>query len=931
MIWTNASGGSWLVPQNWDPNLVPTGLTDTAVITNSGTYTVTLGSDLAIANITLGAADGVGTQTLSWSGGMLSDCSVTIAANGVLNLNGPGDKSLRRCRVNNAGTITWAGVGQLIGAVDGYGQSVLITNLAGGLVDIQTDANIGYSDPGYGIAAYVFHNAGTLRKSASPGTNGFDSHLACINLGTVELQQGGLQFPNGFNSGGTFSLATNTVVNLDGGTFTFDASSVKTGAGQLLVDAGDVALNGTVPGLNWTGGRLVGSSFTVAAGAELAISGSANKVLLRSTLSNAGTVTLSGSGQLIGTVDGFSQSVLITNLAGGLFDIQNDSAVGFSDPGYGIAAYVFHNAGTLRKSAGAGATTFPSQCSFVNSGSILVEQGAIVFPGFQNGGSLTVQPGAAVTFPLGFVNNGGFNLNGDARANSTGGACSFGPASQLTGTGQWTIPTGDVTLTGTIPSLNWAGGRLVGSDFTVATNAVLSISGAATKTLVRSKFSNAGAVLWTGAGQLIGTMDAYNQFVVITNQVGGLFDIQTDANIGYAEAGYGLFYVFHNAGTLRKSASAGTNTFHGNLAFINTGVVELQQGGLLFPNGFNSSGTFNLAASTVVNLDGGAFSFGTSSLKTGAGQLLVDGGDVTLTGTIPSLNWAGGRLVGSSFTVAAGAELAISGSADKVFVRTAINNVGTITWAGAGQLIGTADGYNQSVLITNLAGGVFDIQNDSAVGFSDPGYGIGAYVFHNAGTLRKSAGPGTTMLASQCAFINSGRAEVRTGALQLNAAFAQTASGTLALQNLNPVAPQVRLNIIGTAALDGVLEVSLLPNLAAPGQTFAAMTYGASTGSFSSRVGLQLDGGLWLRPAITSHALMLNVESVPTFYTPQVTADGFKLQWHGAPGVGWRLDASTNLVDWLTLISTNSPDGLGVYIDSDSLVLPRRYYRLAPQ
>jgi hypothetical protein len=375
--------------------------------------------------------------------------------------------------INNAGTITWTGAGQLIGAVDGYSQSVLITNLVGGLFDIQTDANLGYSDSGYGIAAYVFHNAGILRKSAGPGTNGFDSHLAFINDGTVELQQGGLQFPNGFSSGGTFNLATNTAVNLDGGTFTFGASSVKTGTGQLLVDAGDVALNGTVPGLNWTGGRLVGSTFTVAANGVMAIGGSANKVLLRSTLSNAGTITLSGPGQLIAAVGGFSQSVLITNLAGGVFDIQNDSAVGFSDPGYGIAAYVFHNAGTLRKSAGAGATTFPSQCAFVNSGNILVEQGTIVFPGFQNDGSLTVQPGAAVTFPLGFVNNGSFDLNGDARANSTGGACSFGPASQLTGTGQWTIPTGDVTLTGTIPSLNWAGGRLVGSTFTVATNAVL--------------------------------------------------------------------------------------------------------------------------------------------------------------------------------------------------------------------------------------------------------------------------------------------------------------------------------------------------------------------------------------------------------------------------------------------------------------------------
>ncbi len=152
----------------------------------------------------------------------------------------------------------------------------------------------------------------------------------------------------------------------------------------------------------------------------------------------------------------------------------------------------------MRKSAGTGVTTFASQCAFVNAGSILLEQGTIVFPGFQNDGSLTVQPGAAATFPLGFVNNGSFNLNGNAVANSTGGACSFGPASHLTGSGQWTIPSGDVALTGLIPSLSWTGGRLVGSTFTVASNAVLSISGAASKTLLRSKVSNAGTVVWTG-------------------------------------------------------------------------------------------------------------------------------------------------------------------------------------------------------------------------------------------------------------------------------------------------------------------------------------------------------------------------------------------------------------------------------------------------
>jgi hypothetical protein len=868
--------------------------------------------------------------SLSWTGGRLVGSTFTVASNAVLSVSGAASKVLLRSKLSNAGTITWTGAGQLVGTMDYYNQAVLITNLASGLFDIQTDATIGYSDPGYGML-YVFHNAGTLRKSAGIGTNTFDSHLAVVNAGTITLQQGGLTFPNGFDSSGTFNLASNTVVNLDGGTFTFGPASLKTGAGQLLVDSGDVALNGTLPGLSWMGGRLVGSSFTVAANAVLAISGPANKAFVRSTINNAGTVVWTGTGQLIGATDGYNQSLLIANLPGGVFDIQNDSAFGYSDAGHGVLAYQFINAGTLRKSAGTGTTTFANQCAFLNAGGIVVEQGTIQFAGFQNDGGLTVQAGATVTFPLGFVNNGIFLLNGDAVANSTGGACSFGPSSLLAGSGHWIVPSGDITLTGLIPSLSWTGGRLVGSTFTVASNAVLSLSGTASKTLLRSKLSNAGTITWTGSGHLIGMMDGYNQAVLITNLAGGLFDIQTDSNIGYSESGHGMLYVLHNAGTLRKSAGTGVNTFDSHLAMVNSGTIALQQGGLAFPNGFNSSGAFSLAANTVVNLDGGTFTFGASSLKTGAGQLVVDGGDLTLKGTVPGLSWTGGRLVGSSFTVAANAVMGIGGAADKAFTRSTINNAGTITWTGTGQLVGAVDGYNQTMVLANLAGGLFDIQNDSSFGYSDGGYGCIAYQFINAGTLRKSAGVGTNSFPSQCAFINSGRVELPAGALLVNSSYTQTGSGTLALQNLNPVAPLPRLSVTGLAVLDGVLELSVLPNLAAAGQSFTVMTYGTRAGLFSSTQGSQLSGGLWLRPAFTPHELMLAVENAPKFFTPQMTGGGFRLQWQGAPGVTCRLDASTNLVNWLPLFSTNSPDGFGAYLDADSLVMPRRFYRLTPQ
>src|SRR5437773_1251620 len=44
IVWTNTSGGSWTNASNWNPQQLP-GPTDTAWLTNNGTYTVTLQSN----------------------------------------------------------------------------------------------------------------------------------------------------------------------------------------------------------------------------------------------------------------------------------------------------------------------------------------------------------------------------------------------------------------------------------------------------------------------------------------------------------------------------------------------------------------------------------------------------------------------------------------------------------------------------------------------------------------------------------------------------------------------------------------------------------------------------------------------------------------------------------------------------------------------
>src|SRR5215475_8459351 len=82
--WTNAAGGLWSTPGNWSTNSVP-GPSDRALITLSGTYTVTLDANASVAALVLGA--GSGQQTLSGSSrNITATDSVSVATSGVLDL-----------------------------------------------------------------------------------------------------------------------------------------------------------------------------------------------------------------------------------------------------------------------------------------------------------------------------------------------------------------------------------------------------------------------------------------------------------------------------------------------------------------------------------------------------------------------------------------------------------------------------------------------------------------------------------------------------------------------------------------------------------------------------------------------------------------------------------------------------------------------------
>src|SRR4051812_13535054 len=113
LTWTNAAGGNWNVAENWDPNQVPAA-GDTAAITNSGNYTVTVDSDFhSLDTLILGGS--TGGQTLAVSGGQLS-CTgtLTVGAAATLNIS---LASLQAPQVNIAGSLAWNS-GSIAGGVN---------------------------------------------------------------------------------------------------------------------------------------------------------------------------------------------------------------------------------------------------------------------------------------------------------------------------------------------------------------------------------------------------------------------------------------------------------------------------------------------------------------------------------------------------------------------------------------------------------------------------------------------------------------------------------------------------------------------------------------------------------------------------------------------------------------------------------------------
>ncbi len=760
------------------------------------------------------------TNSLTWTGGTMGGTGVTtIAATATLALSGGSDKALTSRTINNAGAITWAGGGNLVGS-----NGSILNNQAGATFDAQNDAHV--------TGGLTFNNLGTFKKSAGITATGLEINFN--STGAVLVQAAALNL-NAGTSTGTFTVAVGATLNFAGGTHNLENGAGLTGAGTVAFTGATVNFNGTVtsaallsfaggtvnfngaattaianllPGgsfqgsgnltitgaLNWTGGVMSGSGVTtIPATATVAISGGDTKTLQNRTLNNAGVITWTGSGNLTG-----SNGSILNNQAGATFDAQNDAHV--------TGGLTFNNLGTFKKSAGIAVTGL--EVNFNNAGAVLVQAATLNLNAGTSTGTFTVAGGATLNFAGGTHNleNGasltgagtvsftGATVNFDgtvtsaALLNFAGGTVSFNSAATTTRAnlvpgGNITGP-GDLTITDT---LNWTGGQIGGSGtLTIPTAAKVVISGGSDKNLYSRTLNNAGTITVAGTGNLLGDYSS-----VLNNQAGATFDIQNDARFYNPNAGK---LTFNNFGTVKKSAGIAVSSLEE--IFNNTGTV-LVQAATLNLNPGTSTGTFTVSAGATLNFAGSTYNLEDGTKLTGAGTVAVTGATVNFDGTITStaflsvaggtvsfngaattatanltngtvtgngsltvtgtLNWTGGVMGGNGTTVlTATATAAISGGDAKVLQNRTLNNAGVITWTGGGNLIG-----NNGSILNNQAGATFDAQSDARFYASS-----GSLTFNNLGTLKKSAGIAVTSLEEN--FNNQGSVQVKAATLSLS-------------------------------------------------------------------------------------------------------------------------------------------------------------------
>ena len=630
--------------------------------------------------------------------------------------------------------------------------------------------------------------------------------VACIGSGfTVDHSAGNTDAVSRLQSSGTLILSSGTLSLADA--TNASSATIFTQSGGTLGGVGALTVSGSFV---WTGGEQTDAGTTVlAAGASGTINAPGSAVSLHGgrTLQNSGTL-----GWSAGTIYAY-EGATVENA--GTLNASGDDTLLFL--GFG-AAPLLHNTGTLRKSAGGGTSTIA--VAIDNDGSVQANTGTLALgsadAAVAQTGSFGVAAGATLEFAGGsHTLAAGSSVSGAGTVKTSGGLVGFGGSYNVNGTtavaGGTANVAGAAATTGTLTqsggtlggvgaltvsgSFVWTGGEQTDAGTTVlaaGASGTINAPGSAVSLHGGRTLQNSGTLGWSA-----GTIYAYEGATV---ENAGTLNASGDDTLLFL--GFGAAPLLHNTGTLRKSAGGGTSTIavaidNDGSVQANTGTISLSAG----DGGASETGSFGgTAAGTLVSFTGGSFSLVTGASLTGRVELAA--ATVNINGNVPatassifnqsggtlggvgaltvsgSFVWTGGEQTDAGTTVlAAGASGTINapGSAVSLHGGRTLQNSGTLGWSA-----GTIYAY-EGATVENA--GTLNASGDDTLLFL--GFGA-APLLHNTGTLRKSAGGGTSTIA--VAIDNDGSVQANTGTISLSAgdggasetgSFGGTAAGTL--------------------------------------------------------------------------------------------------------------------------------------------------------
>lgn len=966
--WDNDDGDNdWFNPDNWNLNSGVPGPFDTAILNIASTINLTGPVTVGTFTQTNGVVTGGGNMTINsaftWNAGTQSGVgTLFIVPGATAAITGSGTKTLDRRFIENNGAITVDGSGSL-----GIQGGAVITNR--GVWDFASDADLRQNDA---IGSLFSNEAGAmLRKSVGVGGGatilGLGSQsLAFDNKGAIEVLAGTLTI---FGSGGTWTgstginIAASALLNFTGGTFTLDGGPTLTGGGTIEIGgAATVSLGaGTtlnVPGgftfaqtggvfngagtvlvggvWSWSGGVHGGSGTTsVISTGTLTLAGSGQKILDTRTLSTAGSVTISGTGdlQLTGPAS-------ITNSA--TWNFQTDADINAGD----AAPKTFTNNGVIRKSGGTADTILSEGTSSlqINSsfGSIDVSAGTLSINGggaFTNASGINIAGGATLRFSGGvttldgnptisgsglfFIDSGGtFSLN----AGTTFAPPAATPLS-LTGT---LTGAGDLSVSG---AFAWQNGTMSGTGTTTFQNgATVTADSLFAHVLSQRTLVNNGTIVWSNNGDF-----DLNNGAVFTNN--GLIELRSGAGFSSAD---NTAKTFNHSGMFRKTTGTGTSTSfaNSNITFNNSGLIEVQTGTLNIGltgtwSGLGNTSTVAAGAKLIL---GGSKTFLDSVSFAGAGETefallstpAIASGALLTVGAGHTLRMQGGSVLSGTGALSVSGTLVMNSATMSGAGTTAVLAGGAINIASGGDLDGrllqNSGTVNQTggafrllngAVVDNY--GVWDIQTDSGVTAS-----AGGGTFNNlaSGTLRKSSGTGASNFSSPNVVANSGTIQALVGTIGFNGSFTQSAgTTTLAGGSIGGNAPLV----FNGGILNG--SGSITGNFTNSGAAFAPGGFGAVgtisvTGNYTQTSGgsLEVDiagsgGGLFDVLNVSGTATLAGILGITNIggFSPSV-GDTFRiLTSSGNPGTFGGLAGNFAGI-------AQAPDATGLLLQRNSTV-----------